>query len=139
MKKLGALHIVSAWPIEDGIALGQVATDAKRNEITAIPLILKQIDQAGTLITIDAMGCQKVIVEQIVTGGGDGVIAVKDNQPEPGRDPDVLFRSPETRPRGPPVPISRDAGRRGTVASTSGRTLLRRCRAISRRGRTGRG
>src|SRR5690349_12515293 len=78
---LGALHIVSAWASEEGIALGQVATDAKSNEITAIPRLLEQIDLAGTLITVDAMGCQKEIVEQIVTGGGDCVIAVKDNQP----------------------------------------------------------
>jgi predicted transposase YbfD/YdcC len=81
-KGLGALHIVSAWASEEGIALGQVATDAKSNEITAIPQLLEQIDLNGTLITIDAMGCQKGIVEQVVTGGGDCVIAVKDNQPK---------------------------------------------------------
>jgi predicted transposase YbfD/YdcC len=79
---LGALHIVSAWASEEGIALGQVATDAKSNEITAIPQLLEQIDLNGTLITIDAMGCQKEIVKQVVTGGGDCVIAVKDNQPK---------------------------------------------------------
>jgi predicted transposase YbfD/YdcC len=79
---LGALHIVSAWATEEGIALGQVATDAKSNEITAIPQLLEQIDLKGTLITIDAMGCQKEIVKPIVAGGGDCVIAVKDNQPK---------------------------------------------------------
>jgi predicted transposase YbfD/YdcC len=78
---LGALHIVSAWATEEGIALGQVATDAKSNEITAIPQLLEQIDLKGTLITIDAMGCQKEIVKQVVAGGGDRVIAVKDNRP----------------------------------------------------------
>jgi len=78
---LGALHIISAWATEEGIALGQVATDAKSNEITAIPKLLEQIDLADTLITIDAMGCQKEIVEKVVTGGGDCVIVVKDNQP----------------------------------------------------------
>src|SRR4051794_31460893 len=77
-KGLGALHIVSAWATEEGIALGQVATDAKSNEITAIPQLLGQIELAGALITIDAMGCQKEVVEPIVTGGGDCVIAVKD-------------------------------------------------------------
>jgi predicted transposase YbfD/YdcC len=81
-KGLGALHIVSAWASEEGIALGQVATDAKSNEITAIPQLLEQIDLSGTLITIDAMGCQKEIVKQIVKGRGDCVIAVKDNQPK---------------------------------------------------------
>ncbi len=62
--------------------MGQVATDAKSNEITAIPQLLEQIDLKGTLITIDAMGCQKEIVKQVVVGGGDCVIAVKDNQPK---------------------------------------------------------
>ena len=81
-KGLGALHIVGAWATEQGIALGQVATAAKSNEITAIPQLLEQIDLKGALITIDAMGCQKEIVQQVVTGGGDCVIAVKDNQPK---------------------------------------------------------
>ncbi len=78
---LGALHIVSAWAGEEGIAPGQVATDAKSNEITAIPQLGGQSELAGTLITVDAMGCQKAIVEQVVTGGGDCVIAVKDDRP----------------------------------------------------------
>ena len=60
-KGLGPLHIVSAWASEEGIALGQVATDEKSNEITAIPQLLKQIELTDTLITIDAMGCQKEI------------------------------------------------------------------------------
>jgi hypothetical protein len=81
-KGLGALHIVSAWASEEGIALGQVATDARSNEITAIPQLLGQIDLAGTVITVDAMGCQEEIVERVVAGGGDCVIAVKANQPK---------------------------------------------------------
>ena len=79
---LGPLHIVSAWASEHGIALGQVATEEKSNEITAILLLLKQIELKKTLITIDAMGCQKDIARDIVAGGGDFVIAVKDNQPK---------------------------------------------------------
>src|SRR5882724_810649 len=79
---LGALHIVSAWASEEGVALGQIATDAKSNEITAIPQVLDQFNLAEALVTIDAMGCQKDIVEQIVGGEGDFVIAVKDNQPK---------------------------------------------------------
>jgi predicted transposase YbfD/YdcC len=78
---LGPLHIVSAWASEEGIALGQVATEEKSNEITAIPLLLDQIDLTDALVTIDAMGCQKVIARDIVDGGGDFVIALKDNQP----------------------------------------------------------
>ncbi len=74
---LGALHIVSAWASEEGLALGQVATDEKSNEIRAIPLLLEQIALENTIVTIDAMRCQKEIVEQIVNGGGDAVITVK--------------------------------------------------------------
>jgi predicted transposase YbfD/YdcC len=81
-KELGAIHIVSAWASEDGIALGQVATEAKSNEITAIPELLKQIELTDSLITIDAMGCQKEIARAIVDGGGDFVINLKDNQPK---------------------------------------------------------
>jgi predicted transposase YbfD/YdcC len=81
-KQLGPLHIVSAWASEEGIALGQVATEAKSNEITAIPQLLKQIELKDSLITIDAMGCQKEIARDIVDGGGDFVIGLKDNQPK---------------------------------------------------------
>ncbi len=80
-QQLGPLHIVSAWASEEGIALGQVATEQKSNEITAIPQLLEQIDLTGTLITIDVMGCQKEIAREIVEGGGDFVISLKDNQP----------------------------------------------------------
>ena len=79
---VGPLHIVNAWASEHGIALGQVATEEKSNEITAIPLLLKQIELAKAVITIDAMGCQKDIARDIVAGGGDFVIAVKDNPPK---------------------------------------------------------
>ena len=81
-QQLGPLHIVSAWASEEGIALGQVATEEKSNEITAIPQLLEQIDLTGSLITIDAMGCQKEIARAIVDGGGDFVISLKDNQPK---------------------------------------------------------
>jgi predicted transposase YbfD/YdcC len=79
---LGPLHIVSAWASEHGVALGQVATEEKSNEITAIPQLLNQIELTKAVITIDAMGCQKDIARDIVAGGGDFVIAVKDNQPK---------------------------------------------------------
>jgi len=79
---LGPLHIVSAWAGEHGICLGQVATEEKSNEITAIPKLLERIDLASSIVSIDAMGCQKEIVEQIDKGKGVYVIAVKDNQPK---------------------------------------------------------
>jgi predicted transposase YbfD/YdcC len=76
-----ALHLVSAWATENHLALGQVATDAKSNEITAIPRLLEILDVAGAIVTIDAMGCQKDIARKIRDEGADYVLAVKDNQP----------------------------------------------------------
>ena len=79
-KGLGALHAVSVWASDFGLSLGQVATDEKSNEITAIPELLKLIDMRGAIITIDAMGTQTAIAAQIVEGGGDYVLALKGNQ-----------------------------------------------------------
>jgi predicted transposase YbfD/YdcC len=78
---LGPLHMVSAFASEHGIALGQIATEEKSNEITAIPKLIDQIDVEGAVVTIDAMGCQKEIAKKIKGAGGDFVLAVKDNQP----------------------------------------------------------
>jgi len=75
------LHMVSAWSVENHLTLGQVATEAKSNEITAIPELLKLLDLEGAVVTIDAMGCQKDIAAGIVQGGGEFVLAVKENQP----------------------------------------------------------
>ena len=77
---LGALHLVSAWATEGGITLGQLATEEKSNEITAIPQLLEQINIQGAVVTIDAAGCQKKIANKIVEGGGDYVLALKGNQ-----------------------------------------------------------
>lgn len=79
-KGLKALHVVSAWATECHLTLGQVTTDEKSNEITAIPRLLELLDVRGALVTIDAMGCQKAIAAKIVAGGGDYVLAVKANQ-----------------------------------------------------------
>ncbi len=75
-----AIHMVFAYVAENGVCLGQVATDAKSNEITAIPKLLDVLAIKGCTITIDAMGCQKGIVKKIHKDGGDYVIAVKENQ-----------------------------------------------------------
>jgi predicted transposase YbfD/YdcC len=75
------LHVVSAWATRCHLSLGQVSVDEKSNEITAIPPLLELLDLHGALVTIDAMGCQKDIAEKIRAGGGDYVLAVKDNQP----------------------------------------------------------
>jgi predicted transposase YbfD/YdcC len=79
---LGPLHLVSAWLSEQGLSLGQVATEEKSNEITAIPELIDRIDVQGAIVTIDAMGCQKEIAKKIVNAKGDYVLAVKDNQPK---------------------------------------------------------
>ena len=79
---LGPLHLVSAWATEHGIALGQIATEEKSNEITAIPELIDKIDVQGAVVTIDAMGCQKEIAKKIKDGGGDFLLAVKENQPK---------------------------------------------------------
>ena len=80
-QKLKALHVVSAWAGQTGLTLGQVAVDAKSNEITAMPELLELLDLHDKIVTTDAMGCQKAIAETIVDGGGDYILAVKDNQP----------------------------------------------------------
>jgi predicted transposase YbfD/YdcC len=77
---LGPLHLVSAWATQHQLSLGQVAVDAKSNEITAIPELLELLELHGAVVTIDAMGCQKAIAEKIVKKGGDYVLAVKENQ-----------------------------------------------------------
>jgi predicted transposase YbfD/YdcC len=75
------VHMVSAWATGNGIVLGQVKTEEKSNEITAIPRLLELLNLKGCLVTIDAMGCQKQIVEGIRRAGADYLLAVKDNQP----------------------------------------------------------
>ncbi len=76
-----AIHMVSAWASANELVLAQVATEAKSNEITAIPKLLELLDLAGVTVTIDAMGCQKEIAAQITERGGDYVLALKGNQP----------------------------------------------------------
>lgn len=77
-----AIHMVSAWAAENRLVLGQVKTDEKSNEITAIPELLEAINVKDSLVTLDAMGCQKTIAKAIVSHEGDYLLAVKDNQPK---------------------------------------------------------
>jgi predicted transposase YbfD/YdcC len=79
-KGLGALHSVSVWASEYGLSLGQTACAEKSNEITAIPELLRLVDIKGAIITIDAMGTQKAIAEEIIAQGADYVLALKGNQ-----------------------------------------------------------
>jgi predicted transposase YbfD/YdcC len=75
-----AIHMVSAWAAENSLVLGQVKTDEKSNEITAIPELLRLLDISGCIVTIDAMGCQKAIAKQIIDQKGDYLLALKGNQ-----------------------------------------------------------
>jgi predicted transposase YbfD/YdcC len=75
------VHMVSAWSSSNGVVLGQVQTEEKSNEITAIPALLDLIDVKSALVTIDAAGTQVAIAEKIVEHGGDYLLAVKGNQP----------------------------------------------------------
>lgn len=86
-----ALHMVSAWASENGLALGQVRTEEKSNEITAIPELLDALNVEGCIVTIDAMGCQKAITEAITDAGADYVLALKDNQGELRADTEAIF------------------------------------------------
>jgi predicted transposase YbfD/YdcC len=86
-----ALHLVSAFAHANRLVLGQLATEAKSNEITAIPQLLAWLDLHAAVVTIDAMGCQKAIAQAIVDGGGDYLLAVKDNQPTLHEEVRFLF------------------------------------------------
>jgi predicted transposase YbfD/YdcC len=74
------LHVVSAWAVENRLVLAQLATEEKSNEITAIPVLLRQLALAGCIVTIDAMGTQTKIAAQIIEQDGDYALALKDNQ-----------------------------------------------------------
>ena len=91
-----AIHMVSAWGALNGLVLGQVKVNAKSNEITAIPELLRLLDIAGSTITIDAMGTQKQIAAQIVEGGADYILAVKGNQPDLMADVEAFFERAHT-------------------------------------------
>lgn len=76
-----AIHMVSAWATANHVSLGQMVTEEKSNEITAIPKLLEIIELSGCLVTIDAMGCQTEIAQKIVDHKADYCLAVKGNQP----------------------------------------------------------
>ena len=86
-----AIHMVGAWAAKNGIALGQLKTEDKSNEITAIPELLKLLDLKGCIVTIDAMGCQKDIAYRIADQGADYVLALKGNQGTLHKDVELFF------------------------------------------------
>lgn len=86
-----AIHMVGAWATKNGITLGQIKTEDKSNEITAIPELLKLLEIKGCIVTIDAMGAQKEIARQIVGQGADYVLALKANQGAMHKDVKLFF------------------------------------------------
>ena len=90
-----AIHLVSAWASENSLVLGQTRTEAKSNEITAIPELLRLLDVSGCIVSIDAMGCQKEIAQTILDRGADYLLAVKENQGRLYEDIRDLFEGAE--------------------------------------------
>lgn len=75
-----AIHMVSAWAVNNGVSLGQIKVDEKSNEITAIPKLVEALCLKGCIVTIDAMGCQREICKKIIEAGADYTISLKGNQ-----------------------------------------------------------
>lgn len=88
---LRAIHMVSAWAVKNRLVLGQIKTAEKSNEITAIPELLKILDIKNSTVTIDAMGCQKNIAQDIIQGDGDYVLALKGNHEKLHKDVALFF------------------------------------------------
>jgi predicted transposase YbfD/YdcC len=123
-----ALHLVSAWATESGVVLGQVATDAKSNEITAIPVLLKLLALERAIVTIDAMGCQTAIARQIVEQRADYVLALKDNHEKLHTRVADTFAEAD-KAHGTALLLG-DLTASTTVDASHGRIEHRRCRAI---------
>jgi predicted transposase YbfD/YdcC len=87
-----ALHVVSAWIAENRLTLGQVATEEKSNEITAIPKLLELLDIRGATVTVDAMGCQRAIAEKVIDQGADSIMGLKGNQEAAHQEVEAFFR-----------------------------------------------
>jgi predicted transposase YbfD/YdcC len=125
--KLKALHAVSAWAGQTGLTLGQVAVDAKSNEITAMPQLLALLDLRDKIVTTDALGCQKAIAETIVAGGGDYILAVKENQPTLHAEIQAAFATA-------PTPAARSPRRYATEEQGHGRDEQRTVQGLPARG-----
>jgi predicted transposase YbfD/YdcC len=117
-----ALHLVSAWASENGIALGQLKVEGKSNEITALPALLKLLDITGCVVTMDAMGCQKDLAKQVKEQGGDYVFCLKANQGNLHEETKYFFAEAQ-RMKFHDVPYRAHE----TVEKDHGRIEIRRC------------
>lgn len=121
-----AIHMVSAWASANRLILGQVKVDDKSNEITAIPELLQVLTIQGCLITIDAMGRQRDIAQQILDQGADYVLALKDNQKTLSSDVVEMFANAQTHAIDELV-----IDETRSVNKGHGRIETRRCQVIS--------
>lgn len=96
-REIKMLHVVSAWASENKILLGQIKTDEKSNEITAIPELLDMISVQGSTVTIDAMGCQQEIAKKIIEKEANYVLSLKENQPTLYHDVQNIFFASRAR------------------------------------------
>ena len=127
-RELKATHIVSAWANSNKMVLGQIKTEEKSNEITAIPKLLDMLELSGCLVTIDAMGCQKNIVKTIVENDADYLIAVKDNQPKLYEEIKDRFASCDLEK---PLELDKKIDFSETQENGHGRKEKRRCWVIN--------
>jgi predicted transposase YbfD/YdcC len=124
-----AVHLVSAWATASQLVLGQEATAAKSNEITAIPRLLRLLQLEGCVVTIDAMGCQTAIAAQVQEQGADYVLALKGNQPTLERIVQTVFADQAPTAADRWVPAVEDTAQ--TLDKGHGRVERRRYRALS--------
>jgi predicted transposase YbfD/YdcC len=113
-----ALHMVSAWGCEQRMVLAQVATDEKSNEITAVPKLLALLSLRNTVVTVDALNCQRAIAQQIVAQGGDYALALKDNQKTLHDDVRLFLDDPATTGLTTARSVDADHGRIETRTAT---------------------
>jgi predicted transposase YbfD/YdcC len=113
-----ALHMVSAWGSEQRLVLAQIATDAKSNEITAVPKLLRMLALKGTIVTADALNCQRTIAQQVVDQAGDYVLALKGNQGTLHDDVILLLDDPELKSSTSAPLVEADPGRIETRPAT---------------------
>jgi predicted transposase YbfD/YdcC len=113
-----ALHMVSAWGCEQRMVLAQIATDAKSNEITAVPKLLKMLSLKDTIVTVDALNCQRTIAQQIVDQGGDYALALKGNQGTLHADVSLYLDDPVREAGDTDTTVDADNGRIETRVAT---------------------
>jgi predicted transposase YbfD/YdcC len=111
------LHMVSAWSCDQRLVLAQIATDANSNEITAVPKLLKLLALQDTIVTVDALNCQRDIAQQIVDQGGDYALALKGNQGTLHADVSLFLNDPNCEAAAIHTTVDGDHGRIETRTS----------------------